>query len=441
LGALATDQQADEAARAIFRVMRVHGSGSVTASSSAQGPVGSAAHDALWQLPPPTVAKAFEQELDEGTQKSRAFLIMVIYGPDEADQRPMLEALAARGPEICRKLVALANLDTAREWAPSELVEQAETRDWALQLLVSFCRNIDVDPDQVEGLVPLLAAQLDRDPPLTVLEALARLAPETPGIAESVIRHIELGAKRGRRYRDMSIQLAILRNLGPSAAPAAPQLLGSLLTERLSDAEIVAVIETLQAIGPAALPELRGLLEFMRAPPSQDYRGGNPRFADEEVRQRLGEAAEAAIAKIEASGVEGSEQGALPVADDPNATAAPSTNAELERMVAIAAAELKDVEVGHRAGLETADRLVKAKIALAQAQARLAEAKDDRGNLMRSLQEVRELTQQLIELTRTQYRAGVSGSDEVFAAEKALLEVQLRMKELGLDPQATVEGE
>ena len=275
LMALGDEESAGEAARAVFRVMRRHGS--MNFGNDARGKLIEASRQALWEMPPDAVIPAMIEEIRSGNEKSREFMFWMAVVPGSGmgyETQPvgnLAAELKRRAGEILAAVLAVSRHGSSA------------TRDWALQFAARFCGAQEIDPGEIEGLIPRFQEELpsrDVSKILLVSGMLVKNAPDTEGLVDSLTYVL---SDENARYRLSAIQY--LGELGPRAAPAVPKL-GELLTEYWWPAPItpgttppwmvpaygmgagsdlrVEIIQALGKIGPAAkaaLPVLRKALE------------------------------------------------------------------------------------------------------------------------------------------------------------------------------------
>ena len=282
---LAEGESAEEAARAIFRFMQVFGS--MARDDSPRGKLIGASQEALWRMPADAVVPAMLDEITNGNDKSREFMIWMnvrpggTYDTHRFDQ--LSEEMRKRASEIGSAVLAQSRDDSNR------------TEVWALMFLSRFCTVTESDPVKIEGLIPRFQEELlsqDISRIQLVLEILIKSAPDSPGLADALVVVLldENARSPGVKWRNKYLATGNLGKLGSRAAPAVPTLV-DLLTEYLKPGAgavskarsmggvmgmgqspdlRVEIIQTLGKIGPdakAALPLLEGLLSGESIPP------------------------------------------------------------------------------------------------------------------------------------------------------------------------------
>jgi serine/threonine protein kinase len=280
---LADEKSAKEAAKAIFSLMRVHGSDVVyDTDDSPLANLIRASQQSLWQMPADAVIRAMLEEITDGNGNSRAFMIWMDV------QRPALGLRTERIVDFAKETRRRAGEFTSVLLAVSR-DESKGTREWALESLSRFCRHNGIDPAEIEGLIARFQEELpsrDVSVVLTVSPTLVKSAPDSPGLVDSLVPVLSDENPQNRYSATQNLRL-----LGSRAAPAVPALV-ELLTEYLRPSSTarppwmvhnlqprggvftspdlrVVIIETLGAIGPGAKAALP-LLEEVRSKHSGD---------------------------------------------------------------------------------------------------------------------------------------------------------------------------
>ena len=220
LAALADEASATRAAGAVFSLMRDYSS--VVIDSSPRGQFIKASQHAMWQMPADAVIPAMLKEMTDGNHCSREFMIWMAVEPgveDFSDVQPVADLrreMKRRAGEIMSTVLALSRGDSG------------STRGWAIRFACEFCNTYEIDPAQIEGLIPRLQEELSNPDTATmvlVLHVLVTSAPDTEGLVDTLIG---LLSDKSLKYHYATIRSLGL--LGPRAAPAVPTL-ASLLAE------------------------------------------------------------------------------------------------------------------------------------------------------------------------------------------------------------------
>src|SRR5262249_27674811 len=152
VGALASDESADAIARAVFRLMRVHGLR--YGDDSPRGKLVSSATAALWKLPFSSVVPAMIDEVRQGNSNSRDFVCVALFPPgaESSIERQQFKAregelqheLLQHAAEVTKVIIEVAQ-DKSDAW-----------RDWAGMFAVYYCKVSGFNPRESHALIELI---------------------------------------------------------------------------------------------------------------------------------------------------------------------------------------------------------------------------------------------------------------------------------------------
>ena len=450
LAALATGNRTLDLAKSLMKLMRSHQT-SMAYSQGGRAKLVREIELATWQLPPASIVSAMIDELDQSTPRSRAFmswLLAPVFPPDDSSFH---EAYRLVAPEFREEIRRQAPRLTAKLLLLSE--SKSDTiRKWSLSYLADLCSNANLEPRSVPGLIERFQKELQGGaiPSLAQARIVLEVAPESPGLAEGLVRVLE---RPFAHYDDSQIEaLGLLAQLGAKAAHAVPGLTKRLQdwmtaaesnqndfglfhangkrrdtpfgfygsTRRLpSDNALVAFVTTLGKIGPPAKSALPVLHKIISKPAPVD-------LADEGVVDRrpfgyLPEVVVAAKAAVKRITGEAPEPTSRPYS--------PHALKELDRLIEIAESEAKDTAASYAHGVGTTySDVIHVQAALVEAKLRRAELVDDQDALASLANELIQLRKKDIELAERRYGAGTVSRDAVFAAQRALVEARIRVR-------------
>ncbi len=205
---LAPEDNSEEAAGALLRIMRAFGS--QTIDSSPQGNLIAQTLNTLQSLSPEGVVKAFAAEISEGNSNSREFLLLLLLDlKRQVDTTtapiPLVTAFAPAAPQMMSKLLEMSR-DT-----------NSHLNRWALLCAGNLAVTLRLDVAKIDGFLPRFSEALqskDKESAYHAAVVLSSFAPFTEGIAEVLVDNI------GTRWD----ALPSLVRLGPHAAAAVPKL-------------------------------------------------------------------------------------------------------------------------------------------------------------------------------------------------------------------------
>jgi len=315
------EASAEKTTRAIFSMMRWHGS--FTGGGADGRKLLEASREALWRMPPDAVVSAMLEEITNGNDKSRAFMnflnVRLMPQTRSRTRDPRADALAREMKKRAGEITS-AILTVSRDGSVT-------TRKSALEFVARFCSCHEIDPTEVEGLIPRCREELSsRD--LSVLlpasDVLVTCAPDTAGLVDALI---DVLSDEDAGYHHSTVRN--LAQLGPRAAPAVPELVDLLSkcfegppgretlfvpptgNHMVPTTLRVEIINALGAIGPDAAAALPLLEKLATMEPSET---GRTDFDD---------LAKKAIAKIRGAGQD--EQMSVETGHEPSKPA-PSTS-------------------------------------------------------------------------------------------------------------------
>ncbi len=222
---LADEESAGEAAQAVFRWMRRYDTMSL--DSSPRGKLIEASREFLWRMPVQPVVAAMLQEIRDGNDNSRGFITWMSnrpreYGLDTQQSEAIDREMQRRAGEILS-----AALDLVRD-------EANDSGNWAFHFVVNFCKNYEIRPAGIDGLIPQCQKELfsgDNSRVLSASRILVESVPDSAGLVDSLISVLS--------DANVDSRLAAVKHLGelgPRSAPAVPKLVELLSTCLAEDA-------------------------------------------------------------------------------------------------------------------------------------------------------------------------------------------------------------
>ncbi|MHB0956717.1 MAG: serine/threonine protein kinase [Pirellulaceae bacterium] len=209
---LVPENDAENAARALLRIMRAFGSQTID-GSSAQGNLIMQTLTTLRSLDPEGVVRACTDEMVQGNNNSREFLLLLL-----GNLRQHVQATGTRNPLV-------SSFAQAAPQMMSTLLEMSHDKDlelsrWALEFAGSLAVTVNLDDTAIEGFLPRFREALQSEDTESAYQAavtLSYVAPDTEGIADVLVSHLQ--TPQGGEA------LASLARVGPHAPEAVAKLL------------------------------------------------------------------------------------------------------------------------------------------------------------------------------------------------------------------------